>query len=88
MDLWDPYKQASLSGGHYVLTIIDDFDRATSTFLITIDNTSQILSMYLKMFCSISSLCEKHRTDMIQNFSIKSVSNHFKFRNYSSRTVH
>lgn len=33
-DLWGPYKTPSLTNNHYVLTIVDDYSRATWTFLI------------------------------------------------------
>lgn len=34
VDFSEPYKQASLSGPHYVFTIIDYFSQATWTFLL------------------------------------------------------
>ncbi|KAL0297014.1 UNVERIFIED_CONTAM: Retrovirus-related Pol polyprotein from transposon RE1 [Sesamum radiatum] len=34
VDLWGPYKLPTLSGCHYFLTIVDDFSRATWTFLL------------------------------------------------------
>ena len=34
LDIWEPYKQSSVSGAHYVLTIVDDYNCATWTFLL------------------------------------------------------
>ncbi len=34
MDVWGPYKTASLSGAHYFLTIVDDFSRCTWIYLL------------------------------------------------------
>ena len=34
IDIWGPYQEASLDGARYVLTIVDDFSRATWTFLM------------------------------------------------------
>ncbi|KAK9137525.1 hypothetical protein Sjap_008119 [Stephania japonica] len=34
MDIWGPYRQVSLHGSHYVLTIVDDFTRFTWTYLL------------------------------------------------------
>ncbi|KAK9750505.1 hypothetical protein RND81_02G201300 [Saponaria officinalis] len=34
LDLWGPYKFASLTGAHYFLTIVDDYSRVTWTFLL------------------------------------------------------
>ncbi|KAL0458745.1 UNVERIFIED_CONTAM: Copia protein, partial [Sesamum latifolium] len=34
IDIWGPYKQPSLSGCHFVLTVVDDYSRVTWTFLL------------------------------------------------------
>lgn len=34
VDLWGPYKERSLSGAQYFLTIVDDHSRALWTFLL------------------------------------------------------
>ena len=34
IDIWGPYKILSLTGARFFLTIVDDFSRATSTFLL------------------------------------------------------
>ena len=34
IDIWDPYKIPSLTGARFFLTIVDDFSRATWTFLL------------------------------------------------------
>lgn len=34
VDLWGPYKQFSLTATPYMLTIVDDFNRSTWTFLL------------------------------------------------------
>lgn len=34
VDIWGPYKELSLSGARYMLTLVDDFSRATWTFLM------------------------------------------------------
>lgn len=34
MDLWGPYKTPNISGVHYFLTVLDDYNRATWTFLL------------------------------------------------------
>ncbi|KAL2235368.1 UNVERIFIED_CONTAM: Retrovirus-related Pol polyprotein from transposon RE1 [Sesamum indicum] len=51
VDIWGPYKQATLSGAHYVLTIVDDFSRATWTFLM--HHKSQTLKTLTAFFAQI-----------------------------------
>jgi len=34
VDLWGPYSLTSVSGANYFLTIVDDFSRATWTFML------------------------------------------------------
>ncbi|KAL2243082.1 UNVERIFIED_CONTAM: Retrovirus-related Pol polyprotein from transposon RE1 [Sesamum indicum] len=56
VDIWGPYKRATLSratlsGAHYVLTIIDDFSRATWTFLMR--HKSQTLITLTTFFAQI-----------------------------------
>lgn len=34
MDLWGPFKHISLIGAHYFLTIVDDYNRSTWTYLL------------------------------------------------------
>ncbi|KAL0313119.1 UNVERIFIED_CONTAM: hypothetical protein Sradi_5711200, partial [Sesamum radiatum] len=48
MDLWGPYTAHSISGGTYILTLLDDFSRCLWTFLIK--QKSQVPST-LKTFC-------------------------------------
>ncbi|KAK4397315.1 Retrovirus-related Pol polyprotein from transposon RE2, partial [Sesamum angolense] len=43
VDIWRPYKQQSISGCHYVLTIVDDHTRVTWTYLM--HHTSQTVSI-------------------------------------------
>ncbi|KAL0434782.1 UNVERIFIED_CONTAM: Retrovirus-related Pol polyprotein from transposon TNT 1-94 [Sesamum radiatum] len=48
VDIWGPYKQPSLSGCHYVLTIVDDYTRVTWTYLMQHKSqTVSILSSFL-----------------------------------------
>ncbi|KAL0400307.1 UNVERIFIED_CONTAM: Retrovirus-related Pol polyprotein from transposon RE1 [Sesamum radiatum] len=48
IDIWGPYKEPSLSGGHYVLTIVDDYSRVTWTYLMHHKSqTTSILSSFL-----------------------------------------
>ncbi|KAL2230846.1 UNVERIFIED_CONTAM: Retrovirus-related Pol polyprotein from transposon RE1 [Sesamum indicum] len=48
MDVWGPYKQSSISGGHYILTIVDDFSRTTWTYIMHHKSqTTVILSTFL-----------------------------------------
>lgn len=50
VDLWGPYKHKSITGAHYVLTIVDDFSRATWTFLIT---NKQLVPSTLKTYLTL-----------------------------------
>ncbi|KAL0451846.1 UNVERIFIED_CONTAM: Retrovirus-related Pol polyprotein from transposon RE1 [Sesamum latifolium] len=48
IDIWGPYKEPSLSGGHYVLTIVDDYSRVTWTYLMHHKSqTTSVLSSFL-----------------------------------------
>ncbi|KAL2232264.1 UNVERIFIED_CONTAM: Retrovirus-related Pol polyprotein from transposon RE1 [Sesamum indicum] len=51
VDIWGPYKQATLSGAHYMLTIVDDFSRATWTYLL--NHKSQTLHTLTVFFAQI-----------------------------------
>ncbi|KAL2242415.1 UNVERIFIED_CONTAM: Retrovirus-related Pol polyprotein from transposon RE1 [Sesamum indicum] len=51
IDIWGPYRQATLSGARYVLTIVDDFSRATWTFLL--NHKSQTLHTLTVFFAQI-----------------------------------
>ncbi|KAL0356152.1 UNVERIFIED_CONTAM: putative mitochondrial protein [Sesamum radiatum] len=47
VDVWGPYKQPSLNGCHYILTIVDDYTRVTWTHLMHHKSqTTQILSAF------------------------------------------
>ncbi|KAF7843884.1 Integrase, catalytic core [Senna tora] len=49
-DLWGPYKQPSMSGAHYFLTLVDDFSRGTWIFLMKDKaNVWQILDQFFTM---------------------------------------
>lgn len=48
IDIWGPYKQPSLFGASYFLTVIDEFTRCTWTFLMKLK--SQTVAT-LKVFC-------------------------------------
>lgn len=50
VDIWGPYKQQSISGGNYVLTIVDYFSRATWTFLM--QHKTQVARL-LDTFCKM-----------------------------------
>ncbi|KAL0454597.1 UNVERIFIED_CONTAM: hypothetical protein Slati_0798900 [Sesamum latifolium] len=52
IDIWGPYKQPSLSGCHYVLTVVDDYSRVTWTFLL--QHKSQTLKTMMFFFTQIS----------------------------------
>ncbi|KAL2253435.1 UNVERIFIED_CONTAM: Retrovirus-related Pol polyprotein from transposon RE1 [Sesamum indicum] len=43
-DIWGPYKEPTLSGCHYFLTIVDDFSKSTWTFFMCYK--SQCLEMF------------------------------------------
>ncbi|KAF7840931.1 BURP domain-containing protein BNM2A-like [Senna tora] len=43
IDVWGPYKTPSISGAHYMLTIVDDFSRAVWIYLM--HNKTQVFGM-------------------------------------------
>ena len=47
LDTWGPYKEPTLDGAHYVFTIVDDFSRATWTFLMKTKTQAFILFVHL-----------------------------------------
>ena len=48
LDTWGPYNTPTLNGRHYFLTVVDDFTRATWTFLLrTKAESFQKLSIFL-----------------------------------------
>ncbi|KAK4411815.1 Retrovirus-related Pol polyprotein from transposon RE1 [Sesamum angolense] len=50
IDLWGPYKHASLSGCHFFLTIVDDYSRTTWTYLLKHKSQAvPLLETYLQM---------------------------------------
>ncbi|KAL0431167.1 UNVERIFIED_CONTAM: Retrovirus-related Pol polyprotein from transposon RE1 [Sesamum radiatum] len=51
IDIWGPYKQATLSGAHYILTIVDDHSRVTWTFLM--HHKSQVVHILTSFFARI-----------------------------------
>ncbi|KAL0386160.1 UNVERIFIED_CONTAM: Copia protein [Sesamum radiatum] len=65
VDIWGPYKQSSLSGCHYVLTIVDDFSRVTWTYLMHHKSqTLQILSNFFpKIHTQFDTKVQAIRTD-------------------------
>ncbi|KAL2247639.1 UNVERIFIED_CONTAM: hypothetical protein Sindi_2616200 [Sesamum indicum] len=44
LDIWGPYREATMNGCHYFLTIVDDFTRTTWTFFMKYKN--QALEMF------------------------------------------
>ncbi|KAL2241232.1 UNVERIFIED_CONTAM: Retrovirus-related Pol polyprotein from transposon RE1 [Sesamum indicum] len=49
VDIWGPYKQPSIGGCHYVLTLVDDYSRATWTYLMRYKSqTTSLLSSFIK----------------------------------------
>ncbi|KAL2247408.1 UNVERIFIED_CONTAM: Retrovirus-related Pol polyprotein from transposon RE1 [Sesamum indicum] len=65
VDIWGPYRQPSLSGSHYILTIVDDYSKTTWTFLIQHKSqTLQLLSSFLaKAHTQFDSKVKAIRTD-------------------------
>lgn len=51
VDIWGPYRQPSLTGASYFLTIVDDFSRSTWTFLMKLK--SQAVSFLRKFFIMV-----------------------------------
>lgn len=50
IDIWGAYRQHSISRGHYVITIADDFSRATWAYLMQHKaQTTKILDTFCKM---------------------------------------
>ncbi|KAL2236391.1 UNVERIFIED_CONTAM: Retrovirus-related Pol polyprotein from transposon RE1 [Sesamum indicum] len=80
VDIWGPYKQATMSGAHYVLTIVDDFSRATWTFLMrhksqTLVTLTTFFAQILTQFsCKIKSV----RTDNGSEFVSSSCQSFFR----------
>ncbi|KAL2231012.1 UNVERIFIED_CONTAM: Copia protein [Sesamum indicum] len=52
LDIWGPYREATTSGCHYFLTVVDDFTRTTWTFFMKFK--SQTLELFQK-FCKLVS---------------------------------
>ncbi|KAL0446094.1 UNVERIFIED_CONTAM: Retrovirus-related Pol polyprotein from transposon RE1 [Sesamum latifolium] len=75
IDIWGPYKQPSLSGCHYVLTIVDDHSRVTWTYLMKHKSqTLHILGSFIfKVATQFNSKIEVVRTDNGSEFSMSSV---------------
>ena len=48
MDLWGPYKVASISKAHYFLIIVDDFTRNTCTQLL--QNKTQVKTAIIQFY--------------------------------------
>ncbi|KAL2232434.1 UNVERIFIED_CONTAM: Retrovirus-related Pol polyprotein from transposon RE1 [Sesamum indicum] len=49
VDIWGPYKQPSIGGCHYVLTLVDDYSRVTWTYLMRYKSqTTSLLSSFIK----------------------------------------
>ena len=65
IDLWGPYKIPSITGAHYVLTIVDDFSRATWTFLLQNKfQANSILQQFFQMIqTQFSKMVKAVRTD-------------------------
>ncbi|KAL0412816.1 UNVERIFIED_CONTAM: Retrovirus-related Pol polyprotein from transposon RE1 [Sesamum radiatum] len=65
VDIWGPYKQSSLSGCHYILTIVDDYTRTTWTFLMVHKSqTTQLLSQFFsKTYTQFHTKVKIIRTD-------------------------
>ncbi|XP_074318100.1 uncharacterized protein LOC141654888 [Silene latifolia] len=77
IDLWGPYKIASITGAHYFLTIVDDHSRVTWTFLL--NNKEQVPStidtflahVYTQYGLSVKRVRSDNGTEIIQEFCIQ-----------------
>lgn len=58
VDVWGPYRQPSLTGACYFLTIVYDFSRTTWTFLMK--TKSQSVSILKKLFIMIQNQLKKN----------------------------
>ncbi|KAF7812032.1 Retrovirus-related Pol polyprotein from transposon TNT 1-94 [Senna tora] len=74
MDIWGPYKVCSLAGAQYMLTIVDDFSRATWIYLMA--NKQQVVSVITNFFKCIQTqynvVIKKIRTDNGSEFLSRS----------------
>ncbi|KAL2247193.1 UNVERIFIED_CONTAM: Retrovirus-related Pol polyprotein from transposon RE1 [Sesamum indicum] len=79
VDIWGPYKQSSISGCHYVLTLVDDHSRATWTYLMRYKSqTLSFLSSFIKQIQTQFGLLVKQiRTDNGPEFLSSSCQNLF-----------
>ena len=64
LDLWGPYKIASICGAHYFLTIVDDFTRTTWTQLL--QNKTQV-GPVIKHFFSMMNTQFKAKIIMVRS---------------------
>ncbi|KAK4381522.1 Retrovirus-related Pol polyprotein from transposon RE1 [Sesamum angolense] len=71
VDIWGPYKQSSLSGCHYVLTVVDDHSRTTWTYLMRYKAQAiTFLSTFFRQVQTQYNLSVKCiRLIMVQSFS-------------------
>lgn len=50
VDIWGPYHLSSMTGANYFLTLVDDFTRATWTYLMTYKNqTCAVLEIFFNL---------------------------------------
>ena len=81
LDLWGPYKQPALDGSHYVFTIVDDYSRATWTYLMKTKH--QTLLMFIH-FCNMIQNQFDKRIKTIRTDNGSEFINH-EFQNYLSQ---
>ena len=70
-DIWAPYSTASFSSSHYVLTIVDDFSRATWVFLMKykLETRTYLLQFFNWVHTQFNTHIKVIRTDNGLEFS-------------------